>query len=278
MFENLKIKIVVPTSSEMMPKLFQYMTFVKNMEIDLNNKTIDFYEFPSQAVTNIRQLSFKKHSFNFEKLVELFEQIESLKIKAEEFTNIKQNLVRQKKLRKVSIICNYQENQTAMEGLKEIYNGNTQYSVNYTVQIDSKFGLTFYDSSVVDLEFTFLNSHLELSNILYHFAKLACKSTIVSVDNLVFNYSQRGNLKPLPYQQEFSHQLCQFIDLIEVKDERSKNSSTFMLKEFTRETEEGGEYVFRMTFRQALMLYDNNSMPTYLNPIQVRAKAFEIKF
>ena len=73
MFENMKIKIVVPTSSEMMPKLFQYMNFVTNMEIDLNNKTIDFYEFPSQAVTNIRQLSFKKHSFNFEKLVELFE-------------------------------------------------------------------------------------------------------------------------------------------------------------------------------------------------------------
>jgi UDP-N-acetyl-D-mannosaminuronate dehydrogenase len=47
MFQNLMIKIVVPTSSEMMPKLFQCMSFVKNMEIDLNNKTIDFYEFPS---------------------------------------------------------------------------------------------------------------------------------------------------------------------------------------------------------------------------------------
>jgi hypothetical protein len=43
------------------------------MEIDLNNKTIDFYEFPSSSVANIKQLSFKKHSFNFEKLVELFE-------------------------------------------------------------------------------------------------------------------------------------------------------------------------------------------------------------
>lgn len=73
MFSNLMIKIVVPTSSEMMPKLFQSMSFVSNMEIDLNNKTIDFYEFPSQAVQNIKKLSFKKHSFNFEKLVELFE-------------------------------------------------------------------------------------------------------------------------------------------------------------------------------------------------------------
>lgn len=85
LFENLMIKIVVPTSSEMMPKLFQSLNFVTNMEIDLNNKTIDFYEFPSQAVLNIKKLSFKKHSFNFEKLVELFEQIDELKIRAEEF-------------------------------------------------------------------------------------------------------------------------------------------------------------------------------------------------
>ena len=43
------------------------------MVIDLNNKTIDFYEFNPQSVANIKQLAFKKHSFNFEKLVELFE-------------------------------------------------------------------------------------------------------------------------------------------------------------------------------------------------------------
>ena len=48
------------------------------MEIDLNNKTIDFYEFPSKTVANIKVLSFKKHSFMFEKLVELFEEIEEL--------------------------------------------------------------------------------------------------------------------------------------------------------------------------------------------------------
>ena len=78
-----------------------------------------------------------------------------------------------------------------MEGLKEIYNGNTKYSVNYTVHIDSKFGLAFYDSSVIDLHFTYLNSHLELSNVLYHFAKIACKSTTLRIDNLVFNYSQK---------------------------------------------------------------------------------------
>lgn len=103
MFENLMIKIVVPTSSELMPQLFKCMNFVKNMEIDLNNKTIDFYEFPSHAVQNIKKLSFKKHSFSFEKLVELFEQIEELKIRAEEFCNVKQSLIRQKSLRKVSI-------------------------------------------------------------------------------------------------------------------------------------------------------------------------------
>lgn len=94
MFENLMIKIIVPTSSELMPKLFSCMNFVKNMEIDLNNKTIDFYEFPSYAVQNIKKLSFKKHSFNFEKLVELFEQIEELKIRSEEFMNTKQSLIR----------------------------------------------------------------------------------------------------------------------------------------------------------------------------------------
>lgn len=54
--------------------------FIDEMEIDLNNKTIDFYEFPSQTVKNIRILSFKKHGFEFEKLVELFENIEVLKV------------------------------------------------------------------------------------------------------------------------------------------------------------------------------------------------------
>jgi len=85
------------------------MGFVQNMEIDLNNKTIDFYEFPSTAVENIKKLSFKKHSFNFEKLVELFEQVEELSIKAEEFQNSKQSLIRQKKLRKVNLLCDYQQ-------------------------------------------------------------------------------------------------------------------------------------------------------------------------
>lgn len=78
-----------------MPKLFQTCgNFIKNMEIDLNNKTIDFYEFPSSAVKNIKVLSFIKHGFEFEKLVELFENIEHLKVKTEEFKNVKSNLVR----------------------------------------------------------------------------------------------------------------------------------------------------------------------------------------
>ena len=64
------------------------------MEIDLNNKTIDFYEFPSQTVQNIRILSFKKHGFEFEKLVELFENIEVLKVQNEEFKNVCSNLQR----------------------------------------------------------------------------------------------------------------------------------------------------------------------------------------
>jgi hypothetical protein len=114
------IKIVVPTSSELMPKLFQCMDFIKNMEIDLNNKTIDFYEFPSYAVKNIKRLSFKKHSFNFEKLVELFEQIEVLRIKAEEFANTKQSLIRQKNLRKVEIQCMYQENERLAESFQPL--------------------------------------------------------------------------------------------------------------------------------------------------------------
>ena len=85
MLKNLKIKMIVPSSSELMPKLFRTLDFVDNMEIDLNNKTIDFYEFPPQTVSNIRVLSFKKHSFMFEKLVELYEEIEELKIETEEF-------------------------------------------------------------------------------------------------------------------------------------------------------------------------------------------------
>jgi len=89
MFRNLKIKMIVPSSSELMPKLFRTLDFVDNMEIDLNNKTIDFYEFPPQTVSNIRVLSFKKHSFMFEKLVELYEEIEELKIETEEFQNVR---------------------------------------------------------------------------------------------------------------------------------------------------------------------------------------------
>lgn len=85
MFRNLKIKMIIPSSSELMPKLFRTLDFVDNMEIDLNNKTIDFYEFPPQTVSNIKVLSFKKHSFMFEKLVELYEEIEELKIETEEF-------------------------------------------------------------------------------------------------------------------------------------------------------------------------------------------------
>tara|TARA_B110000285_G_scaffold197324_1_gene228902 strand:- start:419 stop:715 length:297 start_codon:yes stop_codon:yes gene_type:complete len=81
--------------------------FIDDMEIDLNNKTIDFYEFPSTTVQNIRVLSFKKHGFEFEKLVELFENIEVLKVQNEEFKNVCSNLVRQKNLKRVEITCIY---------------------------------------------------------------------------------------------------------------------------------------------------------------------------
>ena len=43
----------------------------------------------------------------FEKLVELYEEIEELKIETEEFQNVRQSLIRQKKLKKVTILCNY---------------------------------------------------------------------------------------------------------------------------------------------------------------------------
>ena len=84
-FSNLYIKILVAQSSELMPKLFLHFDFVTELLIDLNQKTIDFYEFPSFSVRNIKKLSFKKHSFNFEKLVELYEGIEELYIKADLF-------------------------------------------------------------------------------------------------------------------------------------------------------------------------------------------------
>lgn len=91
-----------------MPKIFQSMgDFIDEMEIDLNNKTIDFYEFPSKTVKNIRVLSFKKHGFEFEKLVELFENIEVLKVQNEEFKNVCSNLLRQKSLKRVEVTCIY---------------------------------------------------------------------------------------------------------------------------------------------------------------------------
>ena len=68
-----------------MPKIFQKMNFVNNLSIDLNKKTIDFYEFPTDSVNNIKKLSFKKQGFQFEKLVELYQKIEELSIYAEEF-------------------------------------------------------------------------------------------------------------------------------------------------------------------------------------------------
>ena len=52
-------------------------------------------------------LSFKKHGFEFEKLVELFENIEVLKVQNEEFKNVYSNLIRQKNLRRVEVTCIY---------------------------------------------------------------------------------------------------------------------------------------------------------------------------
>jgi len=120
------------------------------MEIDLNNKTIDFYEFPSNAVANIKQLSFKKHSFNFEKLVELFEQISELKITAEEFNNTKQSFVRQKKLEKVDICCNYSDFNHSSKN-PDLYDEHNvlkdNYEICYHIVLDGRFGLIFWDSS-----------------------------------------------------------------------------------------------------------------------------------
>ena len=105
-FKDITIKIISPPSSELIPKIFLTLGgFVEKLEIDLNQKTIDFYEFPSQSVKNIKYLSFKKHGYEFEKLVELFLNVEHLKVQAEEFKNVKSNLVRQKDLKSCEICC-----------------------------------------------------------------------------------------------------------------------------------------------------------------------------
>lgn len=56
------------------------------------------------------------------------------------------------------------------------------------MNIDSRFGLIFYDSSLIDLHFEFNNCVVELGNLLYHFGKLNCKNVILSVDSLRFKY------------------------------------------------------------------------------------------
>ena len=79
----------------MIPKIFHTLgSFLEKLEIDLNQKTIDFYEFPSSAVSNIRYLSFRKHGYEFEKLVELFLNVQHLKVRAEEFKNVGSDLTR----------------------------------------------------------------------------------------------------------------------------------------------------------------------------------------
>ena len=95
MFQRLLIKIVQPRSSELIPQILKGLgSFVSELELDLNNKSIDFYEFESNDVRNIKKLSFKKQGFNFEKLVELFQDIEHLEVHAQEFQNLKQSLQR----------------------------------------------------------------------------------------------------------------------------------------------------------------------------------------
>ena len=48
LFSFIKIKIVQPSASELMPKIFEaFGNVIDVLEIDLNQKTIDFYEFPS---------------------------------------------------------------------------------------------------------------------------------------------------------------------------------------------------------------------------------------
>jgi hypothetical protein len=88
-------------------------------------------------------------------------------------------------------MCMYQENENIINNLQPINTDKNKanYEINYHVQLDNKFGLIFYESNLIDLSFTFHNCYLELSNLLYHFGKLNCKSVLVKVDNLRFNYT-----------------------------------------------------------------------------------------
>ena len=108
MFKSLLIKIVQPSSSQLIPQILKGLgSFIRCLEIDLNNKSIDFYESEVADVSNISALSFRKQTFNFEKLVENFHEIQKLEVHTQEFQNIKQSLLRQKKLTHLSITCAY---------------------------------------------------------------------------------------------------------------------------------------------------------------------------
>ena len=67
--------------------------------------------------------------------------------------------------------------------------------------------------------------------------------------------------------------LSHFINVISIKE--STHENVYVLKEMKQEENlPTNHYAFNLHYRQAVCLYDNNSMITYLNPITIEAKNF----
>lgn len=122
----------------------------------------------------------------------------------------------------------YQENDNLLNNIAPLTadKNKKNYEINYLVSIDNKFGLIFYDSSLIDLTFTFHHCYLELRNVLYHFGKLNCKQVTIHVDNLRFDYKQ-PNSDHFPVAKP-SCMLSHFINVVQVKE---TTTNTYVLKE-----------------------------------------------
>lgn len=97
------------------------------------------------------------------------------------------------------------------------------------------------------------------------------------MDNLRFKY----NIPTQEMLNEFRHSLnssqvnpiSPFINVVRVFE------STYILKEMKYSPSlPEKHFQFEMIYRQAVKLYDNDSMLTYLNPVTILAKKFQIDF
>lgn len=68
-----------------------------------------------------------------------------------------------------------------------------------------------------------------------------------------------------------------FINVVRVQE--STHENTYILKEMMYNPAlPDSKYQFEMIYRQAVKLYDSDSMITYLNPMIIKTKKFQIDF